>query len=78
MNSGERAESNLVPATTNSRTSEARRDADSDVSLSLSYLDDILAFPAPYADGAYLALQGEMRVRSMAHEVAVKIVVHAP
>jgi len=36
-----------------------------------------MALPAPYADGAHLALQVEACVRTMAHEVAVKIVAHA-
>ena len=42
-----------------------------------SYLGDTMALPAPYADGAHLALQVEACVRTMAHEVAVKIVAHA-
>src|SRR6266480_3749443 len=36
-----------------------------------------LGFTWPYADGTHLALQIEARVRTMAHEVPVKIVAHA-
>ena len=36
-----------------------------------------MALLAPYANGTQLALQVEARVRTMTHEVAVKIVAHA-
>jgi hypothetical protein len=35
-----------------------------------------MALPAPYANGAQLALQVEACVRSMAHEIAVRNVAH--
>ena len=41
------------------------------------YPGDTMALPAPYADGAHLALQVEACVRTMVHEVAAKIVAHA-